>query len=436
MNKPLFSTFFVIFLIVNLLAPSQQLFAQKASTSSPYSRFGIGELRGSQLPQTRAMGGISAGVRHIGMYSNINSENPASYSAIQFTTFDAGVFGNIAQLSNSALSESSYNFALSHINFAFPLGRVGGVSIGVRPFSDVGYNYAVNDRLDTASINKVYAGEGGTNAAYIGYGVRLNNNFSVGVNANYIFGTLTQVRSLEFPGQAGALNSREDRDNYINGFSLGYGVQYFKPLNDRLVLVLGYNGTAGSQLNSQNDLLTVRTPSSVSDGTENLPVDTIAFSEGQREKIDMPFRHRAGFTLSHTNRWMIGADVSYDTWSDFRNAGVDQGLKNSYGVALGGQITPDPTSVRYLGIVDYRLGVRYDKTYIHLNNEDVNEVAVTVGLGLPLPSMFGLSFNKINFAAELGQRGKTSNQLIREQFINFSLGFTLNDTWFRRATYD
>lgn len=445
MKKPLFSTgraftfryLPALCLLMTLsLAPLGNLFGQKASTSSPYSRFGIGELRGSQLPQTRAMGGIAAGVRHLGMYSNINTDNPASYSALQFTVIDAGVLGNIAQLSNRNLSENSYNFALSHINLAFPLGRAGGLSVGLRPYSDVGYNYAVPAMVDTTAINKVYAGEGGTNAAYLGYGVRLSPNVSVGVNFNYIFGNLTAVRSLEFPDQVGSLNSREDQENYINGLSIGYGAQYFKPLNDRLVLVLGYNGTAGGSLNSKNSLLVVRTPSSVSDGTAHLPVDTISFSEGQAEKIRLPFRHRAGFTLSHTNRWMVGADFTYDQWSSFESAGVNAGLNDSYGVAIGGQLTPDPTSLSYLAVVDYRLGFRYNKTYIHLHNEDVNEMAVTVGMGLPLPSMFGVSFNRVNLSAEIGQRGRITDQLIRERFVNFSLGFTLNDRWFNRLSYD
>jgi len=426
----------LILIFVVLILPVSNLFGQKASTSSPYSKFGIGEIRGSQLPQTRAMGGIATGVRHIGVFSNINTENPASYSAFQFTTIDAGAFGNIAQLSNHTKTENSYNFALSHINFGFPLGNAGGISAGIMPYSDVGYNYMVSDRLDTTTVNKVYAGEGGTNAAYLGYGVRINQNISVGVNFKYLFGKLTHVRSVELPDQIGALNSREDRDNFINGFSIGYGAQYFKPLSNNKILVLGYSGSVGSNLNSKQDILTIRTPSSVSDGTDNLPVDTISFFEGHKEKISMPFRHSVGFTLTNSNKWLVGADFNYETWSDFSQGGVSQGLRDSYGVSVGGQITPDPTSVNYLGVVDYRLGVSYKKTFVHINNEGVNQMAFTLGLGLPLPSMFGLSFNKVNVAAEIGQLGKVSNNLIRERFVNFSLGFTLNDSWFRRPTYD
>lgn len=426
----------LVLIFIVLILPVSNLFGQKASTSSPYSKFGIGEIRGSQLPQTRAMGGIATGVRHIGVFSNINTENPASYSGIQYTTIDAGVFGNIAQLSNQTKSENSYNFALSHINFGFPLGRAGGLSIGILPYSDVGYNYRVDDILDTSVVNKVYAGEGGTNAAYLGYGVRVNQNLSVGVNFNYLFGKLTHVRSVEFLNQPGALNSREDRDNFIHGFSLGYGAQYFKPLSNNYILVLGYSGSAGSNLHSKQDVLTIRTPTSVSDGTDNLPVDTISFFEGSKERISMPFRHSAGFTLTKGHKWMVGADINYETWSDFSQGGVVQGLRDSYGVAIGGQITPDPTSVSYFGVIDYRLGLSYKKTFVHINNEGVNQTAVTLGLGLPLPSLFGLSFNKVNVAAEIGQLGRVSNHLIRERFVNFSLGFTLNDSWFRRPTYD
>src|SRR5690554_292208 len=113
---------------------------------------------------------------------------------------------------------------------------------------------------------------------------------------------------------------------------------------------------------------------------------------------------------------MVGADASYARWSEFAQGGVNAGLKDAYGIALGGQFVPDPTSVRYLRIVDYRWGLSYDKTYVHLGNEDVDRMAVTLGLGLPLPSMFGSSFNKINLAAEIGQMGKISNNLVRERF--------------------
>jgi hypothetical protein len=426
----------LILILSAVCIPVFGLFAQKASTSSPYSKFGIGDTRVNQLPQLRAMGGIVSGVRHIGLYSNINVDNPASYSAFQFTVIDAGVNGNIAELSNGTKSETSYNYNLSHVNFGFPLGTAGGISMGVRPFSEVGYNQVIPDRIDTTRVNRGYAGEGGTNAAYIGYGVRLNPNISLGVNFNYVFGKINHIRGIELPDQVGAFNTRENVETFINGFSFGYGAQYFKPLSGGYILVLGYNGALGSNLNADKDVLTVRTNSKLEDGTAYLPIDTISFFEGQNEKINMPFKHSAGFTLSKGNKWMVGADVNYETWSTFKQGSQSQNLRDSYGFAVGAQLTPDPTSVNYLDIVDYRVGFNYKQTPIQIGGEGVDQMAVSFGLGLPLPTMFGFSFNKVNFAAEIGQMGKVSNHLVRERFVNFSLGFTLNDSWFRRPAYD
>ncbi len=410
--------------------------AQRSTTSSPYSRFGLGELRGDFLPQSRAMGGISTGVRYLGGYGNINVANPASYSALGLTTIDIGVFGNITELSQNQLSENSYNFALSHINFGIPLGRPGGISFGILPFSDVGFSYAIPGMIDTTNIRTVYAGEGGTTKAYLGYGVQLNKNFSVGVNASYIFGTLDNINSVEFPNDIGALNVRKDNSRYVNGFSYDYGIQYFKPFSNNVNLTIGYTGTAGTPLYARATQVVTRTPTSVANDQENLPVDTIEFFEGRRQRIAMPLKHSVGFSVAKGNNWMVGGDVNYAKWSNYREGNENPGLTDSYGFAVGGQITPDVTSVKYLNVVDYRLGFKYDKSYINIGNQDINRMAVTVGFGFPLPSLFGTAFYKINFASEFGQMGTLSNSLVRERYINFNLGFTLNDRWFLRRPYD
>ncbi|WP_188504012.1 hypothetical protein [Parapedobacter pyrenivorans] len=426
----------VFFALVTLLLFTTAAQAQRSTTSSPYSRYGLGEIRGDLLPQSRAMGGISTGIRYLSGYGNINVGNPASYSALALTTIDVGVFGNITQLSKNQLSENSYNFSLSHINFGIPLGRPGGISFGIMPFSDVGFSYAIPGKIDTTDIRTVYAGAGGTTKAYLGYGIQINKNFSVGTNVSYIFGTLESINSVEFPGDVGALNVRTDSSQYVNGFSFDYGAQYFQPLGNNVSLTIGYSGTAGTPLNTKASRVITRTPTSVEDDYENLPVDTIGTYEGAKQRITMPMKHSVGFSVAKGNNWMVGGDVNYAKWSSYRIGEHNPQLTDSYGFAVGGQITPDVTSVNYLNVVDYRLGFKYNKSYINIDNQDINQMALTVGFGFPLPSLFGTSFYKINFSTEFGQMGTLSNSLVRERYINFNLGFTLNDRWFRRTTYD
>src|SRR5690606_26892654 len=360
----------------------------------------------------------------------------AAYSALALTTVDVGVFGNITQLSQNQRSENSYNFSLSHINFGIPLGRPGGISFGIMPFSDVGFSYAIPGMIDTTSIQTVYAGAGGTTKAYLGYGVQLSKRFSVGANVSYIFGTLENISSVEFPNDIGALNVRTDSSQYVNGFSFDYGAQYFQPLGNNVSLTIGYSGTAGTSLNTNASRVVTRTPTSVEHDVENLPIDTVHTYEGQKQQIAMPMKHSVGFSVAKGNSWMVGGDVNYAKWSSYRVGGHNPNLTDSYGFAVGGQITPDITSVNYFNVVDYRLGFKYNKSYMNIGNQDINKMALTVGFGFPLPSLFGSSFYKINFSTEFGQMGTLSDNLVRERYINFILGFTLNDRWFQRRRYD
>ena len=113
----------------------------QVTTSSPYSRFGLGNIKGSLLPQLRAMGGISTAVNKVTGFNYINMQNPASYSGITLTTIDIGMSANLTNLSKNDLTESSFNSTFSHLAFAIPVSRKSAISFGIMPYSDLGYSY-------------------------------------------------------------------------------------------------------------------------------------------------------------------------------------------------------------------------------------------------------------------------------------------------------
>lgn len=87
--------------------------------------------------------------------------------------------------------------------------------------------------------------------------------------------------------------------------------------------------------------------------------------------------------------------------------------------------------------MDYRIGFRYNKTQYYINKQDINDMAITFGVGLPLArNPYSGAFSKINISAELGQMGTINNSLIRERYVNLNVGFTLNDRWFRKNSID
>jgi hypothetical protein len=222
----------------------------------------------------------------------------------------------------------------------------------------------------------------------------------------------------------------------VYGFTFDYGVQYFRNINDDLSFVLGYAGNAGNTIRSKASQSTIRTFGNSSTSEENIALDSIRTVEFGASDVVMPMQHKFGLSFSKRNQWLVGADVHFGQWSDFRENDMSANFENSYGVAIGGNYTPDFTSNKYMNLVDYRLGFRYDKSHLHINNQDINDMAITLGLGLPLPSNRQSTFYKINFSAELGQRGTLQNNLVKENYVTFRLGFTLNDRWFQRYQYD
>ncbi len=430
--------FFKNLLIVACIACSFTAFAQ-TTTNSPYSQYGLGSIQESSLPQYKAMGGISTGMRNAGsIYNNINMANPASYSGIQLTSFDIGASSIMSKMSRSNISRNSFNASLSHVLFAVPINPKSAASFGLVPYSSLGYQFKISDKIigDTTDVDYIYSGDGGLSKAYLGYGLQLGKHLSVGFNAAYLFGRLNSNKSIEFPNEAAALNSRVLKSNGVGGSRFDFGAQYFTNLSSKVVLTLGYSVTTGNKLNASTNILATHYQKNFTSGDESSAVDTVVFNEGVKFKITMPVTHNVGFSISGSNKWLVGADFSMSNWSDYREGSVNPGLRNSYRVAAGAQITPNINSIsNYLDLIDYRFGFKYDKTYININNTDIKQKSLTLGVGLPLPANRS-TFYKINFSAELGQRGTLSNGLVKESFINFNLGFLLNDKWFFRPKLD
>jgi hypothetical protein len=432
------------FILFGVLLAGGALAQSTATSSSPYSQFGLGTLNQGYLPQTRAMGGISTAINRIGGFNTINIANPASYSAIGLTSIDVGALVNISTLSqNNVTSQTNGNFRLSHFNFAAPVTRRSAVSFGLVPYTELGYNYrqgtnnfGTGNAADTNAVNYIYSGDGGLSKAYAGYGFSIGRIISFGGNVSYIFGNLRKFRSAEIPNLAGtALNTRSERSNSVGGVNFDYGTQVNIDFSETRHLVFGYSGSSGRSVNSRitNVVSQYRTNEL---GDESNAIDTLSNQVIADGKIKLPLMHSVGVSFQKDGKYLIGADYSRGNWSSLTIGGVNQGLQNSQSFSVGGQFTPNNNALKnYLALIDYRLGFRYDKTNIRISNTDIKQYALTFGLGLPLQRNGG-AFYRINIAGELARRGTLQNNLIKENLVNIHIGFTLNDTWFQRYRFD
>ena len=173
--------FFLLFIVTNS-------YAQIGSTS-PYSIFLLGEQHGNVISQYSAMGGGSTSLNSM---KTINPFNPATYSYINSNSFllSTGIRHNVLSIENSTKSQLNQTTLFSHFIFAFPLTKKIGSSVGLLPYSDVGYNVNTFDQDFDAEM--IYSGDGGLTKLYFGSSYMINNNLSFGVNASYLFGRLNK----------------------------------------------------------------------------------------------------------------------------------------------------------------------------------------------------------------------------------------------------
>lgn len=411
---------------LSLVAAANISIAQNV-TSTPYSQFGLGQIQKNSSVINLGMGGISNGIR---MDNAINSQNPASYSAIQYTTFEVAAFGNFLKLENSTGSAFRNNAALSYLKIAFPITKKVGASFGLIPVSGMGYESKVSSTFLDTPVTQIFKGDGGINQFYIGGAYRITDNLSFGLNASYIFGTLNRAKSNEFPDSLGFLNVRQTNSTYIGSLFFNYGIQYRKDLTNDKYLIVGLNGNPGSNLSAKNN--TVSSRYYYVSSTERI-LDTIQKTVDKEGKVFFPMINSVGFSYGKTNHWMLGSDVTLGNWSALKLFDVNQNLKNTFDLSLGGSIVPNYNAVgNYFKTIEYRFGFNYNKSYINIAGEDINQMSVSLGFGMPLPK----TKSRINLALEFGQRGTTNSGLIKENYMGVHAGFNFCDRWFIQSKYD
>lgn len=75
------------------------------------------------------------------------------------------------------------------------------MSIGLLPFSNVGYNVSqsYSETSTSPAYTKQLLGDGGLHQLYVGLGVKVLNNLSIGANVSYFWGDITRTLGMVYP---------------------------------------------------------------------------------------------------------------------------------------------------------------------------------------------------------------------------------------------
>jgi len=417
-------------LLLIFLTTTTISFAQKTS-SSPYSFFGIGDQAKIKSVEEIAMG-LTGGT--LSSEYQLSFTNPASYASLNWTTYVFSGGNNATTLDDGNDSQTSSAASFTYIALGVPIRGNQGLAFGLQLNTAVGYSlldqkFEDIDGENTLVETNLLTGNGGTNRVFIGYGYKFPFNLNVGVEAAYIFGNIEKDILNRRLGVFLATKHKTNSD--VRGFTYRLGAQYTKNLTNGLDLKFGLSAEMAYELEEEGteSLFAVINTENSSGLPVNIP-ETTDFDA----TIKSPIKTVLSMGIGENNKWFIGTDYTFQNAVEFEGSVYDDlttgySYTNSSTISFGGFYTPNFNSISsYWNRVTYRAGFNYKKLGLVINNTDINEYGMSFGVSLPM----GLRISNVNFGFELGQRGTTDNNLIKETFYNFRVSLSLNDKWFRK----
>jgi hypothetical protein len=404
-------------ILLGLIA-SVMMVAQN-NTNSPYTRYGYGQLEDDCFSRSQAMGGTSIGMR---TKNSINSNNPASYSSIDSTSFifEMGVSGLLSNFRSGDAQNTTFTGNLDYIALQSPVTKWMGLSAGLIPYSYVGYNYNYTDSIKIPMgeeynvYDKTYYGSGGISQVYLGLSFDIADHLALGVNGYYMFGNINHYKAVSYnQSELTTTNTVMLNNLHINSFNTRFGLQYHETIGEKHKLNIGAIYEFRSGMNGKFEQTTT--------GTDTLVMNS-------NELFEMPSLYGGGIMYTYDDKLMIGVDFTYQEYSKALYYGKRDTLTNRMKISLGAEYTHDPRGRRYIDRMSWRLGAKYNNSYAMVNGKQAGDFSLTCGIGLPLRT----SRTVININFEYGNIGGMMATL-KENYFKFGLNFSLNETWFIKA---
>lgn len=424
--------------ILLMVTFTQNVIAQQIGVS-PYSQFGIGDFANESYSRNISMAGAGLASSHM-LY--INPLNPASNINNGTVIYEFGLIGQIKSLKTSTASDATSGANLNYIGMSFPVKSkiYKGQKInqwvlgaGLKPYSSANYlnnySYKVTNDTSTAFVNS--KGTGGLNQVYLSNGVRISNNWSLGLTSAYVFGPLNNESIITLNGSS--VNNAQN--NYLSSVFLKPAITFKKQLgaddstqtkSKTFVSIAATMDWFGS-MNSSSVTETQRIR--LADGFI-LRKDTL--NQKDNFSSSLPFTYNVGFAMDNIGsnqiqKWSLAADFSYADWSKYTTFGENAGLGQFYSIKVGGEYTPTFVATKSLfNRLTYRAGFYYNHTPVNYNGNEIVDLGATFGFAFSIPK----TLTNFNFGFGAGQKGTTTNGAIQEQYLKMYLGVNINDIWF------
>ena len=401
----------------------------QSGTNSPYSQYGLGDLADQSVGFNKGMGGVGLAFRR---GNEVNPLNPASYSSVDSLSmiFDAGLSGQITHYNENGKTLNAKGGGFDYVTGLFRVFKNVGVSVGVMPYSNIGYNYASSTKLSeintTVPVN--YKGDGGIHQLFLGAGWKIVKPLSLGFNVAYLWGEYD--RSVTSANSSINTISKQYSAS-INSWKLDVGLQYDQPINKNDFITVGATFSPGHSLKADPASLIVNSNTTIGKS------DSTNYEIGNG--LDIPTSWGVGLAYRHGSTLRVGADfqmqkwgtLSYPTVNELNQYVLKDGLlQDSYKANIGAEWMPDPMSRKLLNHVRYRIGAGLSTPYYYINGQDgPKEYHVSLGFCIPIANVYN-NRSVLNISAQWQHR--SADNLISENTFFFNIGLTFNERWFAK----
>lgn len=392
------------------------------NVTTPYSMYGYGILGDRASSMQRQMGGVGVAMQS---GRQINVMNPASYAAIDSLTFlfDIGADLSLLWSKEGSVKAHSTGGGLDYITMQFPISKHFGGSIGMLPYSGVGYSFG-NEVVNGTLENQ---GSGGINMAYLGLAGSYAG-VSLGFNVSYNFGNILNDVYTN-PSNHG--RSLFEHVMQIRDWDINVGLQYNLKLTKTERMVFGVTYSPKKSLHGKSW-------ATIQELTQDARPDTVGYLP-LRNNYYTPTSLGFGVSFRHerSSRLSIEADVIWQQWSKakysplYSTAKPDNVIfsgmqfKDRLKISAGAEYVPKIRG-NYGQRMAYRLGAFFNNDYLDINGNRLREYGISCGVGFHTPQDKTL----INLGLEWRRRTTSPVQVIGENYFNITLGVNFNELWF------
>lgn len=388
--------------------------------NSPYTRYGFGQLSIAEVGVNKGMGGTGIGLQNS---SQINMLNPASYAAVDTLTFllDVGMSLHNTNFAEGNVRMNARNTTFDYLAMQFRLMPKLGMTIGMTPFSNIGYNFSntqtIRDDEDgmVTTTNRYY-GDGGLRQVTIGLGWSPFKNFSIGANLAYLYGEVYHYVYNQYSESSISTRTKQYQAD-ITTYKTDLGLQYQTTFGKSRI-TLGATYQLGHTIDDKGYTVDVTS----TNGTANY--DTLSVSS-----FSIPAGIGAGISYTYDERLTFAADYSvqqYSATNFFGYKGADY-----HRASVGFEYIPERITRKLFRRTRYRAGLHYATSHYYVGEyKGPTEYGATIGIGLPI--MNGWSAKSIiNISGQaVHVRPAPGSGMITENYLRLSIGLSFNEGWF------